>query len=141
MLISQSAEYALRAAVWLGCHKEQAQTTQQIAEGTKVPSGYLSKILQALGRAKLVTSQRGIGGGFKLTRSPAELTVLDVVNAVAPIGRIARCPLDRVEHATERCALHKRLDDAVVLVENALRNTTIAELEGTFHHHPFGDHS
>ena len=64
-MISQTAEYALRAMVFLAM-RESAATNEQIAQVTKVPPGYLSKILQQLGKAKLVSSQRGLGGGFVL---------------------------------------------------------------------------
>ena len=51
---SRSAEYALRAVVTLGSKAGSPQTTQQIAEQTQVPSGYLSKVFKALGRAGVV---------------------------------------------------------------------------------------
>ncbi|NUQ01687.1 MAG: Rrf2 family transcriptional regulator, partial [Armatimonadetes bacterium] len=93
-MISQTAEYALRAIVCLAAQPEGRLTTPQIAGATRVPAGYLSKVLQLLGRAGLVRSQRGLGGGFVLAR-PAELiSVLDVVNAVDPIQRITGCPLE-----------------------------------------------
>ena len=92
-MISQTAEYALRAIVMLGSNPGSPRTTQQIAEETRVPCGYLSKVLQALGRAGLVEGQRGLYGGFVMSRSLDELTILDVINAVDPLKRINRCPL------------------------------------------------
>ncbi len=80
-MISQTSEYALRAMVFLAMQNS-AATGQGIAEVTKVPPGYLSKIMQQLVKSKLVNSQRGIGGGFVLARTPAEISILDVVNAV-----------------------------------------------------------
>lgn len=126
-MISQTAEYALRAAVCLAGRKE-ALTTQQIAAATRVPAGYLSKVLQALGRAGVVDSQRGLHGGFTLARSAEELTVLEVINAVDPVKRIEKCPLGLQRHGIRLCPLHKRLDDAIGLVEQAFGSSTIAEL-------------
>ena len=63
-MISQTAEYALRAVVFLSMNVDAAFTTQQIAVATKVPAAYLSKVMQSLVRAGLVRSQRGLGGGF-----------------------------------------------------------------------------
>jgi Rrf2 family transcriptional regulator, nitric oxide-sensitive transcriptional repressor len=127
-MISQTAEYALRAVVALGRPRGGPATTQQIAAETQIPAGYLSKILQALGRSGLVTSQRGPGGGYVLTRSLDELTVLDVVNAVDPLRRIERCPLGLPLHEGRLCALHGRLDRATALVESYFRETTIGQL-------------
>ena len=126
-MFSQTAEYALRAVVYLASQGGAAQTTQQIAEATRVPAGYLAKVMQGLSRAGLVYSQRGLHGGFTLTRPAEELTVLDVIEAVDPIRRIRSCPLGIKGHVN-LCPLHRRLDQAVALVEDALQRSTIAEL-------------
>ncbi len=127
-MISQTSEYALRAIVWLAGHPDSALTTRQIADATQVPAGYLSKVMQALGRAGLVQSQRGLHGGFALTRPPQKLTVLDVVNAVDPLPRIHRCPLGIRAHGARLCPLHRRLDEAADLVEKTFRQSTVSEL-------------
>ena len=71
-MLSQTAEYALRAIAWLSSAPSEPQTTEAIAAGTGVPEGYLSKVLQSLRRAELVRSKRGITGGFVLGRSAEE---------------------------------------------------------------------
>ena len=80
-MISQSAEYALRAVVTLATHPDVRMSTASIADATKVPAGYLPKVLQALARGGLVASIPGRIGGFALVRSPGSISVLDVVNA------------------------------------------------------------
>lgn len=127
-MISQTAEYALRAVVYLAEHSEAGQTTEEIANATLISGPYLSKVLQQLVRASIVQSRRGLGGGFTLERNIAELTVLDVVNAVDPIQRIKKCPLDLPAHCDQLCSLHSRLDQAAAAVENAFSQTTIAQL-------------
>ncbi len=127
-MISQTAEYALRAIVYLAMNSGNAFTTQQIAITTKVPAAYLSKILQSLVRAQLVHSQRGLGGGFVLTKPAGEISILEVLDAVDPIQRIRTCPLGLKAHGTVLCALHKRLDDATAIIEKAFADTTIAEI-------------
>mgnify|MGYP001314960641 CR=1 FL=1 len=136
-LLSDAAEYALRAAVWLAERRSQPHTTQQIAAGTRASPGYLAKVLQMLARAEIVRGQRGVGGGWILDRDPGALTVLDVINAVDPVERITRCPLGLAEHGTELCALHRRVDDAIAHLEHAFASTTIAEiLADTKRHKP-----
>ena len=126
-MISQTAEYALRAVVYLADQAPAPQTTQQIAKVTLAPAGYLAKVMQGLSRAGLVHAQRGLHGGFTLARSAEELTVLDVVQAVDPIQRITHCPLGLKGH-TSLCPLHRRLDSALATAEDALRRSSIAEL-------------
>src|SRR4051794_20289771 len=125
LMISQTAEYALRAVVMLGSNPGSPRTTQQIAEKTRVPSGYLSKVLQALGRAGLVEAQRGLHGGFVLARPLDELTILDVINAVDPLKRITHCPLGIAAHGRRLCSLHRRLDEGLAQIESLFGATTV----------------
>ncbi|MBL9095030.1 MAG: Rrf2 family transcriptional regulator [Planctomycetaceae bacterium] len=127
-MFSQTVEYALRAMIHLAGEAPAARTTEQIAGVTLVPKAYLSKVLQSLGRAGLVESTRGVGGGMVLRKTPAEITILEVVNAVEPIQRIKSCPLGIATHGTRLCPLHKRVDNALAMVEKAFGGTTLAEV-------------
>jgi Rrf2 family protein len=127
-MFSQTVEYALRAVVHLADHSPSPRTTNQIAAATLVPKAYLSKVIQGLCRANIVQSKRGIGGGVALVKPPSKLTILDVVNAVEPIARIRQCPLGLKAHGLRLCPLHKRMDNALAMVEAAFRHTVLAEL-------------
>jgi Rrf2 family nitric oxide-sensitive transcriptional repressor len=127
-MLSQTVEYALRAVVCVAAESPQACTTGEIAKKTRVPKAYLSKVLQSLVRAKILHSQRGLGGGITLVKSPEELSILEVVSAVDPIQRIRVCPLGLSAHGVRLCPLHKRLDNALASMETAFGNTTLAEV-------------
>lgn len=129
-MFSQTAEYALRAVVWLANHDESPLTTSEIARATQVPADYLAKVLLALGRSGLVHAQRGKNGGFQLTPAADEITILDVLNAVDPVRRIRRCPLGLKGHGTTLCPLHRRLDDAMRHVEETFGSAKISEFSG-----------
>jgi len=127
-MFSQTVEYALRAVVHLAYEAPAARTTLDIARATRVPQAYLAKVLQGLGQAGIVRSQRGIGGGVALAKPPDQLTILEVVNAVDPIRRIRTCPLGLAAHGVRLCPLHKRVDQALAMVEGAFAATTLAEV-------------
>lgn len=127
-MLSQTAEYALRAVVYLAQNDNRPATIKQIAGPTQVPPGYLAKVMQSLARSGLLVSQRGLGGGFTLAVAPETLTIYEVVQAVDPIVRITRCPLNNPAHAVELCALHKRLDQAAALIEESFRSATVADM-------------
>lgn len=127
-MLSQTVEYALRAVVHLADEAPSARTTQQISEVTQVPKPYLSKVLQSLCRSGIVRSQAGIGGGMSLARSPEDLTILEVVNAVDPIVRIEFCPLGLKTHGRRLCPLHRRLDSALSLLEQSFGGTTLSQM-------------
>ncbi|MFO0869534.1 MAG: hypothetical protein U0935_11435 [Pirellulales bacterium] len=60
-MLSQTAEYAFTGHGSPPAMRDTLATTVEIAESTKVPAGYLSKVMQALARADLAISQRGLG--------------------------------------------------------------------------------
>lgn len=127
-MISQTAEYALRAAVYLGNQVGQSCTTAQLAEEIDAPAGYLAKVMKGLSRAGIVRSRRGLHGGFTLAREPGELTILEVVNSVDTFHRIATCPLGRTGHTNGLCPLHRRMDGVMAAAEESLGHTTIGEV-------------
>lgn len=130
-MFSSTAEYALRAVMHLASKPERARTAKEIADAGRIPGGYVSKVLQDLTEARILDSRRGPSGGFRLARAPSEITVLEVINAVDPIKRITKCPLNLPDHSKQLCRLHQQLDDAIATVEQTLSGATFADmLEG-----------
>ena len=81
MKMSGGVEWALHCCVVLTA-ADRPVPAQRLAELHDVSASYLAKQLQALSRAGLVRSTQGQTGGYELTRSAEEVTVLDVVEAV-----------------------------------------------------------
>ena len=126
-MLSKTAEYALRAVACMGSQAGVALSADVLAEKTKVPRRYLTRVLQDLAASGLVQSRPGPGGGYLLSRPNGELTILDVVNTVEPIQRIKHCPLGLKSH-TRLCPLHAELDKAYAATEAAFGSVTIADL-------------
>jgi len=126
-MITKTCEYALRAAVFLASSPSEPSTSQRIAEATRVPAGYLSKVLQAMVRAGVVVSQRGPAGGFMLARTPEDVTVLEVVEAVGPVER-AGAESERCTESGVLEALYGHLDSIVSAASRAMRSTTLRDL-------------
>lgn len=126
-MLSKTAEYALRAVACMGGHVGTPVSADHLAGQTKVPRRYLTRVLQDLAAAGLVRSRPGPGGGYELCQSIDTLTILDVVNTVAPIERIRACPLGLESH-TVLCPLHAELDKAYAATESAFAGVTIREL-------------
>ncbi len=128
-MFSQTQEYALRSVICLARQPEgEPVGNLRIAEETQVPPSYLSKVMQELARAGILTSRRGAKGGFTLAHDPSETTVLEVLNAVDPIKRIHSCPLALKSHKKKLCSMHARLDAAVEMVEQVFATSTIKDL-------------
>jgi len=126
-MLSKTAEYALRAVTSLAANGESPLSADVLAEKTKVPRRYLTRVLQDLAAEGLVGSRSGPGGGYILAKEMADLTILDVVNAVAPLERIRSCPLGLDSH-TSLCPLHAELDRAYAATEAAFAAVTIEKL-------------
>jgi Rrf2 family protein len=121
-MLSQTAEYALRAVVHLAERYPEGPTrVDDIAEALGVPRNYLSKILHSLVKGGVCASTRGPHGGFELLRNPTEIPLIDVVGQFDPaLGSADRvCLLGRTTCSDEDpCAAHERW--------GGVRNTVIA---------------
>lgn len=84
MKVSTRGDYASRALLSLALLGPDAPPTsvRDIAERTGLPQPYLEQILLALKGAGIVTSRRGVGGGYRLARPPAEIALSEIVSAV-----------------------------------------------------------
>lgn len=127
-MLSQTAEYALRAMTLMATNPGVFLSTQTISEGTKVPLPYLSKILQELDDHSLVINRRGSKGGFKLARPAEQINLLEIIRIFDPIKRIKGCPLGLERHRNQLCPMHKRLDDAAAHVEKVYSSSLLSEM-------------
>jgi Rrf2 family protein len=101
----------------------------KIATEIGAPQNYLGKILQTLATAGLVTSQKGLGGGFRLAREAQHISLFDVVDPLEHLSRWAGCILGRPECSeVEPCAIHNRWKKVRQAYLDMLTQTTIANL-------------
>jgi Rrf2 family protein len=132
MKVSHRGLYALRALLHLAEAPDGALVKiRAIAESEEIPEKFLESILVALKNARLVASERGRAGGYRLRRPAAEIIIGDVVRLVdgplAPLG-------DAVElaHRVRTAKRHAGLFDLFLEVRNAasaiLDHTTLQDL-------------
>ena len=106
MKLPTRVRYGCRAMVALALHEEQGPVPLEVlAQEQSIPERYLAKIVQDLRRSGLIRSVRGAHGGYRLSRSPARITLLDVWEALE--GTF--CPVDCVD-APRTC---RRADECV----------------------------
>jgi FeS assembly SUF system regulator len=102
MRLSSLADYAvvmMSAAARHGCGARLSATL--LSEETGVPLPTAQKVMQSLARARLLSSLRGTGGGFKLTRPAAAISLADIIEAVEGPIAMTTC----VDSARDDCAL------------------------------------
>jgi Rrf2 family protein len=82
MKIARETDYAVRCLLFMARSPLAIHTVGEIAESQKIPSCFLAKILQKLVRAGLLSSSRGVRGGFRFRRNPRDVTLLSAIEAV-----------------------------------------------------------
>lgn len=111
----------------------------EVSREEHIPKSFAAKIFQSLGKAGLVKSNRGTGGGFTLLKKPAEITVLQVIEAIE--GKIAfqRClaPKEQKCEHFGGCALCGLFEQAQDRVKDVFSQTTLTDLMKT--HVPVGE--
>lgn len=127
-MLSQTTEYALRAMACLAQSPDTLTPTPELAKKTDVPPNYLAKVLQQLSAADLITGRRGVGGGYRLARSPGDIRFADVINAVSPIRRFDSPPNAEGVDSRSLIALYDRLDDAAKRVVDLCDRATLADV-------------
>lgn len=83
MQITRQADYAIRAVLYVArLSDNERAATSQIAKEQKIPPSFLAKIISQLSIAGLLQTSRGARGGVMLAKNPADISLLDVVEAI-----------------------------------------------------------
>jgi Rrf2 family nitric oxide-sensitive transcriptional repressor len=128
-MLTQTADYALRALIYLAHSPEDGyHQTRDMAGTLNVPANYLGKLLQQLGHRQIVESQRGMNGGFRLARLPEQVRLFDVLSALDLIPTDPACPLTTGGRQIELCHLHRRFAAMTATYVRFLKETTLAEV-------------
>jgi Rrf2 family protein len=119
--------------IHLACLPEGGRAMRnEIADAQKIPPSFMAKILRSLVRARLLTSSRGVNGGFALARPAAEITLLDVVEAIeGPLSVTACVPDPRGCEFACDCPAAPIWAKVQGAVEKILRGTTLETLVST----------
>jgi Rrf2 family protein len=131
VILSQTAVYALRATLCLAVDQNVRLRVDDIAERLDLPRNYLSKILNVLARASVLTSSRGRGGGFRLARPASEVMLREIVQRFEPTPAVGGCLLGRaVCSDLNPCVAHDRWRGVSEAVNDFFLQTSVADLAG-----------
>lgn len=99
-MITKKTEYAIRALWELHLDPEKMMTANQVAQRQNIPPKYLPQIVSQLNQAGLITSLRGYGGGIKLNKAAADISVLEVITAIQGKPILFEC-----QHGPSECSM------------------------------------
>jgi len=134
MRLTAKSEYGVLAVIDLACtYGSGPVSARQIAERRGIPPRFLEQLFVSLRRAGIVTAVRGAHGGFTLTRSPAEITVLDVVEALEGPLQSSVCDQERDSGCgkSASCAAAPVWARATHALRDVFAGTTLDSLAGT----------
>ncbi len=134
MRLTVKSEYGLLAMIDLACRVDEGPvSSREISDRQGIPGKYLEQLFVALRRAGLVGAVRGARGGFTLGRPAAEITVLDIVEALEGSLRPTVCDGERaaVCGRGDACAAADVWERATAAVRGVLESTTISSLART----------
>jgi Rrf2 family protein len=130
MIYSRSAEYAIRAFVYLAAVPEgKFAMAKQIAEESEIPAHFLAKILQQLARKGFLRSSKGPTGGFCLRQPANEIALIDIVESVDGLTDYQRC-ISGLAECTDHapCGLHDNWKALRSRIMDYLEGTTVADV-------------
>ncbi len=135
MEISRRIDYGIRVILDLATLPQNGRaSTQEIAERQKIPAPFLAKIISQLSLAGLVATQRGAGGGVELARPPAEISLLQVIEALEGPIRLNWCAIEPSLCPRDRhCPVHNIWAEAQAQLAELLSRTTFADLTAAAH--------
>ncbi|MEE4254669.1 MAG: Rrf2 family transcriptional regulator [Desulfuromusa sp.] len=130
MVITRATEYAVRTVLYLAQQpKNDIVLKKDICRTQQVTPAFLTKILQPLIKMGIVSSQRGVGGGFLLARDPSEITILDILQAEEGLLKLNHCLVDTdFCHRDGYCSAHEVWQEAQQKMAEILQKKSIADL-------------
>jgi Rrf2 family protein len=134
-MLSQTAEYALRAVLYLAEHGGDAPDpvrVDEIASDLGIPANYLSKTLQTLVKEHLLRSTRGPRGGFRLARPAERITLYEIIAPYGDLDADRKCLLGRPECSDRNpCPAHHAWKSTSDQLAAFFRTTTVADVRRT----------
>ena len=130
ILLSKRAEYGLMALLHLAgaAVRDKTISAASIAERHRIPAAFMGKVMQDLSRSGLVESVRGVAGGYRLRKTPAQVTLGAVVAAMDGPIRLAGCQAGCACEQRKGCNVRAPLMRLNAAVVAPFDNITLADM-------------
>ncbi len=132
MRLSKKCEYALKALIELAMNYSKGVDVtliNDIADKENIPPRYLEQILLGLKNSGILTSKRGVGGGYTLSRSPKQISLGDVIRGVegplSPLRYVSKNSKDKNEVSQVLYAAMREVGDSI---RNMLDNISLEDM-------------
>ena len=129
-MLSKTSTQVINALVELAKLPEgECKGAKNIAKKIKAPQNYLGKMLQSLSYKKIVISQKGMGGGFRLARDSKKIFLYEIVEPIDNVSLWSECALGLKKCSDSApCAIHHNWKNVRDCYYQFLKTTSIADL-------------
>ena len=129
-MFSSSTKYAIRAIVHMLQHQNKGKNTVgEMATELSIPQPYLSKVLQQLSKSGIISSTKGRGGGFYLSKENMDRPLIDVVICIEGHNVFNKCVLGLPKCSDENpCILHPQFKDFKSSIEQSICKQAVEDL-------------
>ena len=128
-LITRNTDYAIRALAYMAGKEKILVSATELVKALKIPRQFLRGILQELGRKKLVRSYKGIGGGFRLARTPSSIYIKDVAEIFQGPFNLNECLFKKSLCPNRKsCLLKRKIDNIEKHVVSEISGISISDL-------------
>jgi Rrf2 family protein len=130
MRLSKKAQYGTRALLELAANYDQGYVSlSHIAKEEGISLKYLEQLMMPLRRAGMVESQRGAKGGYRLSRSPSQISVGEVIRALEePMNPVECLDDSKLCERTERCRARRLWIHLSRSIQKALDEISLEEI-------------
>jgi FeS assembly SUF system regulator len=129
--ISRLTDYATVVLATLAEQPERVQTATALAEHTRIAAPTVSKLLKQLQRANLVTSTRGLHGGYQLARPATQITAADILDALEGPVALTDCSAGEGHCGIEsNCRVGRVWQRLNTAIRRSLQDVSLAQLAG-----------
>lgn len=127
--LSKKIEYALAALSYMAKKKDCFANVKELSENLKINFDFMSKVLQKLQKAGIVSSKQGSKGGYALKKNPSEISVKNVIDAIEPSPYIAACFDDEAEKCDREyyCEIRDDMYNLQLKIYKAFEETKISD--------------
>lgn len=132
MQLNSTSKYAVRILSYIANnHEQRLLSAKEISEVLNIPYKFLTKIMTELVKSDFIISIRGREGGYKLSRSAASITIMQILNQFNELTTQNQCVLGiGLCDGNNKCAMHDQWVKPKKLMQKMFEETTLENLEG-----------
>jgi Rrf2 family transcriptional regulator, iron-sulfur cluster assembly transcription factor len=109
VFFSKACELGIQAVLFLSTKEKEVYNAEEVSKQVKVPKEFVSKVLQTLTSSGIVGSKKGKNGGFYLAKTPSQIKLIDIVEAIDGLGSFKSCLIGFPDCSSETpCPIHEK---------------------------------